>query len=596
MYKNHSSRIIITFLYRTLALFAFLTFYNNCRSENPFTIFISNQQQFDSINVKLSEAISNKETNIQVRIGQGIYYFKENHIRRVKDHHPNVSVLIQGENAILIAAGTDYRNNNKYQGDFSPNATFVDTQDLSSYDYWGDCGYADGLIQVVDAKKNLCRLPYSKAKDMNARECENLYIRIPQWYKSSTYKVIKIEKGGIYFTADKLEYIQKRGRQEYTVNYDYLFAGKNTRFLLCNPTDQSKPMRIEGSKAICKNNQIHECGNCLFLSLNNVSYKNFTISGFHFIGNRDKNNHLISFVRTKTEKTEISNCRFEKIQSRIIFADDTPNFNFKGNTINHCRHHGLESTNSCENTIVTDNTFSNCGSNMLQTFCVNCKGKNYYIAKNKFLNFGYGAIGIGVWHGSKKGYESSGIVEYNEIWYDSEYLAHLERHTLMDSGAIYLWTQNDNAIVQYNYIHDYSGMYYNHGIYCDDGASHYKLYGNIIINIQSNNSIDARTCQSEFPESNQDIQMMYNIVDRPIKFEGNTKSDNGCIKSRNILLYKIGEDIPKHIYAHLKTKKQDKQLLYEDWDEQGIIVSNKTMKTLKQLPCFDQIKQYIKKK
>ena len=114
MYKNHSSRIIITFLYRTLALFAFLTFYNNCRSENPFTIFISNQQQFDSINVKLSEAISNKETNIQVRIGQGIYYFKENHIRRVKDHHPNVSVLIQGENAILIAAGTDYRNNNKY--------------------------------------------------------------------------------------------------------------------------------------------------------------------------------------------------------------------------------------------------------------------------------------------------------------------------------------------------------------------------------------------------------------------------------------------------------------------------------------------------
>lgn len=573
-----------------------LLFPLNNNAGNTFVVHIDKQSDFDYINNSISKAISEGNTDIQVIIKSGIYYYKESHIRRVNDHHPNVSINIQGEDAILIAAGTDYSNNSKYQGDFSPNATFVDTQNLSSYDYWGDCDYADGLIQVVDEKKNLCRLPYSKAKDMRTQECNNLYIRIPQWYKSSTYKVTKIEKGAIYFTTDKLEYIQKRGRQEYTVNYDYLFAGKNTRFLLCNPTDQSKPMRIEGSKAICKNNQVHECSTCRFLSLDNVCFKNFTISGLYFLGNRDKNNHLISFVKTKTEKIEISNCRFEKIQSRIVFADDTPNLIFKGNTINQCRHHGFESTNSCENTVVTDNTFRDCGCNMLQTFCVNCKGKNYYIARNKFQNFGYGAIGIGVWHGSKKNHESSGIVEYNEIWYDSDYLAHLEQHTFMDSGAIYLWTQNDNVIIRYNYIHDYSGMFYNHGIYCDDGASNFKLIGNVIINITNNNSIDSRSCQSEFPESNQDIQMMYNIVDRPIKFEGNTKKDNGCIKSRNILLYKDGKAIPKHIYAHLNTKKQDKQLLYEDWDEQGFTVSNKTWKSLSQLPCFDQIKRYIKKK
>lgn len=582
----------IRILFSLLALFVFI----EKSIGTPYVITIDNQRSFDNINSKLSQAIDGGQKDIQIRIVPGVYYYKERQIHRSKEQHPEVSVCISGQDATLIAAGSNYHKDSDYIEKFSPYTTYVETQELKAYDYWEDCVFSDGRVIVVDKDKKLCCLPFSKAKNTSPEDCKNIYITIPQWFKSSTYKVTKIEKGNIYFIADRLEYIQKRGREDYTINYDYLFAGQTTRFKLCNPLSNSKPMQIRGNKIILTNGTIHECKAAQFLSMEMVQYKNFMVTGLRFLGNTDNGTPLIDLHDTKMENVTISNCSFEHIQSKVIYADNTSNLTFSTNSLTNCNNHGIETTNSCRKTTVINNSFSNCGGNMLQTFCVSCKGSNYYIAHNIFKNFGYSAIGIGMWYGSKKNHESSGIVEYNEIWYDSDYLAHLERHTLMDSGAIYLWTQNDDAIIRYNYIHDFSGMFYNHGIYCDDGASHYKLYGNIIINIQSNNSIDARTCQSEFPESNQDIQMMYNIVDRPIKFEGNTKYDNGCIKSRNILLYKIGEDIPKHIYAHLKTKKQDKQLLYEDWDEQGIIVSNKTMKTLKQLPCFDQIKQYIKKK
>lgn len=564
-------------------------------ANSVYAIKIENQLHFNAIDESLTQAIKSGYKDVHISIGPGIYFYKENQLNRVNEQQPDVDISIEGEQAILIAAGIDYRNGDTLKEPISPNATFFDTSDMTYYDYWGKCQYADDLVQIADISQRLCYLPFSKAENKDAKACRHLYISIPQWYKSKIYKVKEIKNGKIYFTTDYLEYIHKRNREGYTINYDYLFGGGKTRFKLFDPTSAKWAMYIKNEKTISNSKTIHECRSCRFLRMDHVSYRSFSISGIQFIGNYDGNNHLLSFVEAKTEKLLIHNCSFEGIKSRLVYAGETSNLSFLKNTIIRCSHNGIESTNSSENTIIADNFFSDCGDNMLQTFCVNCKGKNYYIARNRFKNFGYSAIGLGVWHGHQKGHESSGIVEHNEIWYDKDYLAHLEQYTLMDSGAIYLWTQNDDAQIRYNYIHDYGGVAENHGVFCDDGASHFKLYGNIIINI-SDYSIDSRSCQAEFPKGNQDIQIKYNIVDKPIKFEGNTRHNNKCIKSSNIFLYKK-EIFPfQNKYANLTIETADKHLQFGGWRESSIMVGNKTLKQLKLLPCYLEIKKYINKK
>ena len=574
-------------------LLFFLLLVQNIIRVYAIDIIIDSQQQFDNINLFIKKNTQNESKDIRIIINPGTYYFKEGHLRLANLQHPDVSISIEGRDAVLIADGSDYSGGMAYTGGFNPKSTFVDTQTLEAYDYWHDCTYADGLVEIADESSLLCRLPNADSACRPEEECQHLYITIPQWFKSFTYKVVKIEDGNIYFTADKLECIHRGQRESYSLNYDYLYAGaERVRFVLCDPTDSSMPMQIT-DRVVTTRSNIHECRANQFLGLSNVSLKRFSLTGIRFLGNADNNRRLINISNTVTEDLTIADCSFEHIQSRILITSATPNVTFTRCTVSHCNSHGLESTNSCENTTVTDNTFEECGTNMQQTFCVNCKGKDYYVARNRFTNFGYSAIGLGVWHGHEKSCESSGIVEHNIICYTPEYLANKERHTLMDSGAIYLWTQNDDAVVRYNYIHDYGGMAYNQGIYCDDGASHFKLIGNIVINITEDRSIDARTCQSQFPDSNQDIQMMYNIVDRPIKFEGNTRADNGCIKSNNVMLHDTWDEVPSNIYKNLNTKQQDLQLTYEGWNDNGVIVNGKSKEALKRLPCYDSIKQFI---
>ena len=133
----------------------------------------------------------------------------------------------------------------------------------------------------------------------------------------------------------------------------------------------------------------------------------------------------------------------------------------------------------------------------------------------------------------------------------------------------------------------------NRGIFADDGAYNFEIYGNIIINMKDT-SIDSRNCQTYYPEGNQNIIIRNNIVDCPIKFEGSDKQDNNCIRSGNILLYKKGTSIPVNIYSNLYTEKEDSKLQCIDWDEKGIIVNKSSYKKLQSRPYFKNIEQYIR--
>lgn len=330
---------------------------------------------------------------------------------------------------------------------------------------------------------------------------------------------------------------------------------------------------------------IHECRVTCFLNCHRSTYKAFSLSGLHFLGNNN-GNFLIKLDSVVTDSFSVSDCRFEAIKSYVLWADNTPHVTFSHNNVEHC-YNGVSASNSCVDTRVVDNSFSDCGENMMQTFCVNCKGKDYYVAHNKFCNYGYAAVGLGVWLGHEKERESSGIVEYNEIWLEPDYIAHKERYTLQDTGAIYLWPKNDGVTVRYNYIHDIDGMLLNRGIFCDDGASHFRLYGNVIINVANSFSIDARNCENKLPGANTDIRIEGNFVDSPIKFEGSSKGDNHCVVSGNVLFCKEGEEPPANVYSRLTTERPDQQMVYYGHGTDGIVINRRQMERLSKLPHYD---------
>ena len=124
-------------------------------------INIDSQERFDQMNTLLTRAIDDGETDIVVDIAQGVYFYRNNHLDRDGDQCPNVSIAIQGHDAVLIAAGRDYHDGDSLKDNVNPDAVFIDMAQLTALDFWDDCRFAEGLVEVVDEEAKLCRLPVS---------------------------------------------------------------------------------------------------------------------------------------------------------------------------------------------------------------------------------------------------------------------------------------------------------------------------------------------------------------------------------------------------------------------------------------------------
>ena len=185
-----------------------------------------------------------------------------------------------------------------------------------------------------------------------------------------------------------------------------------------------------------------------------------------------------------------------------------------------------------------DNSFRNCGLGLSNNFVVKCAGDDYLVARNSLCNFCYGGIAVGAWHATTNPARPSGVVEDNELWYEGDFLERPEQHTLMDSGAIYLFTLNEKCEVRYNYVHDYTGMKDNRGIFCDDGARNFNIHGNVVRGIANSYCIDSRrekASEGVNGPNNVGNVISGNVVDGAIRFEGNESSD-GCTLGVNCRL------------------------------------------------------------
>ena len=465
-----------------------------------YTIPVRNQLQFETMNDEISKAILAGKKNIQVKIGPGIYQFHQEHICR-RTESADVSISFIGHDTIITS-----------------DKNFVTTGGKGSG--WLELCYADSLIQVIDEKEKLCFIPY--ANNMNEGMKKNLeQVQITQWFRAKTYQIVLVDETGIYFIAPDLMWENGYGHKGYNVNFDYLYLGKKPRFRFF--TTSQNP----------------DCVASRFITLENCSYRSLTINGIDF-RSTNKGSVLLSMTNVSAEQISIRNCSFNNIRgSGVGYFSRTGNVVFDNNKVSETGGDELFFSNDCSNIRITNNMFSNCGQNLGNTFCVRCYEAEYYIANNTFCNFGYGAIGVGMWHGFTKNYPSRGIIENNELYFSIEYFKDAWKYMLMDSGAIYTWSQNDEVIIRYNYIHDYTGAGDNRGVFCDDGANNVKIYRNVIVNTPNSYSIDSRVVDDQHPETrnNENNFIAYNVVDNGIRFQGQKNENRHVVKGPNYLIH-----------------------------------------------------------
>ena len=532
------------------------------------TLRVNTQNEFNALPTDIEMAIRRGATTVDVVLAPATFYFRENHINWNNRQWDGITINLRGHGTVIKANGIALTNGQDYNRTFHHGNGYT-AGDSLNIALWGDLHEADDLIEVLDKDSKLCRLPYSDIDDQDEAGCVNTYINITQWFKSSVYKVLRISDGMIYFIASDLAY--NNSRQCYNVNLDEAYSrkalkideGLMPRFRLCNSSlDSDRLVNIRDGKIHLPQalNQVREHTANTFFSLASSTIGGINFSGITFCGNRDNNNYLIAFNKVKAnDSIAFSNCQFHALRSNVIQAFDSNNLRVRHCHFSNCYHYGIFASRSV-NTTITHCTFSDMGLACINTASIRCSGSDYYIAYNEFCNFGRTGISLGTWWKADKTTPETGVVEHNLLYFTPSYMANHLKRSLMDSGAIYIYTQNDRVSVRHNIIHDYIGACDNNGIYCDDGACHFRIHDNIVANTPNGYSIDSRAVlhiatnkESKTTVVNYDNQIYNNIVDGPIRAEaapGNSKcrfASNKRIKKRA----KIDQLIKKsNIFAH----------------------------------------------
>ena len=527
------------------------------------TIVVSSQTEFDGLQEQLINTIKSGEKVIYVKLLPGTYIAKEKHITLKDIDAADTKIRFVGHGATLIPEGHEYHDGDNYQDTFSVGSSWMSgNKDVETWSY---VKYADSLIEVLNAEEKLCRLKCNNAFPSDI-DFNNAYILITHWYQSSTYKIEKIEGQYIYFIANDLKESSYGG---YNVNDDYNYGNKTIRYKLCNIETGEDYFRITDGKVHLPNGvtSVWEGKMYNYLTFQNCKFAVVEVNGIQFRGNSFAESHpAISIRNTACKKIRIHKCGFYGMRGSIINVSASPNVKIDNNQFADTYYYGIWSNNGSANTVVEKNSFKSMGKRMHNTKCVGCLGTNYRVSDNIFLDFGYCGIRTGVWYKSDMKQPCTGVIENNDLSYSQDYLDHIENYGIMDGGAIYLATKNAGSIVRNNYIHDFSGIKHNRGIFCDDGASNIEIYGNVITDIANSMCIDSRRVtfveRSHTPESgieraNINIVIRDNTVDGSIRFEAHEDSDNGCIKGANYILTAEDGKMPKMVISNVANPEED---------------------------------------
>jgi hypothetical protein len=563
------------------------------------TIVVKNQTEFDGLQEKLTNTIKAGKKNICVNLMPGNYIAKDNHILLKDIKAPDTKIHIQGKDAVLIPEGIEYHDGDAYQGAFSTdNSWMTGTEDV---EIWSYVQYADGLVDVLDTIEKRCRI---KCKNTFSKETDisNAYILITHWFHSSIYKIDKIDGKYIYFTADDLKTSSYGG---YNMNDDYNYGKKDIRYKLCNVVTSDDCISVVDGKVHLPDGvtSVREGKTHNFMTLKNCRFSSVEIMGIEFRGGAFlQSDPAVIIKKTECESIRIHKCSFYGMRGNVISITASPNVKVDNCRFEDCYQYAVMANNESANTVVEKNRFTSMGKRMDNTYCVRCQGTNHRVSDNVFIDFGYGGIFTGVSYRSTMKQPSVGVIENNDLSFTKDYLDHIDNYGIMDGGAIVIAGQNAGTIVRYNYIHGFSGMKSNRGIFCDNGASNFELYGNVITGIANSWCIDSRRVKkaerannpdSKMERANVNISIHDNIVDGGIRFEANEDLDNGCVKGGDYILCASNDELPKMKVNHVTDAEEDIVLEYTGMKDGIISLSSQSYSQLKRNKNCRSVSSYF---
>ena len=565
-------------------------------------MYVKSQEDFDALQSRIEQKIKDGEKSIYVYFSKGEYEASENQIKLVRLKAPNADIHIIGKKgATIVPKGAVYRNGDEYYGSFSVKSSWMNGQ--KDLNIWSHVKYADGIVELVDEAKKQCRL--KTTDELPWGEFDNAYILIPAWYQSYIYKIDKIEKGYIYFTADDLK---KSYRKGYNVNNDYNYAGSRIRYKLCNIEDGENHIKVINGKVKLPNgvSEAREGRVHNVIYVKECKLNALEIKGLSFRGNEyGKYSALVRFENNNCNRIDIKECSFYGIKSNVVEIISSSNVSICENSFSECYNSGITADNKSANVTLNSNRFNAMGRLMLASSCISCSGENYQVTNNIMTDFGYCGVSVGICYGTKQEEPSCGVVENNRMYYTDSYIADIDNNAIMDGGAIYVGTKNTEAIIRNNVIQNYTGLKDNRGIFCDDGTFGVQIYGNYIMGIQNSYSIDCRRVksveQSQYPQSgieraNINNVIRDNIVNAPIRFEGHEDADNGCYKGSNVYLNNNENALVQTKYNHVKTDAEDVMIENGRATEQKVEVSKTDYDVLRRSANWNQIKRFVKRK
>ncbi len=523
-------------------------------------IQVNSQTEFERLNASIQKSLKNGYEKIDVKFSPGVFHYNEEHIRLTACENRSLCISFIGNNTTLIANGKNFYPSDKsslelsYTGsDDCFGKTYLSNKN-ELIDLDGEVMMSSSLVEVVNKEKKLCRI----LTHYNGPLTTGMRILITEWYKSSIYPVKAIKDKYVYFTADDLK--MSPSYHCYNVNLDYGFSrGKcYPRYRIFNESSNNKAYIDNKVFYTCNSvSYVHECNASRFLYASDLNIKSLKIQGIEFVGNKESSS-LFQFNKVNSEEIIIKKCIFRFLRNYIALVNSSNNFTFDDNTVEYCFYNGILSDNGSKNTIIQRNVFLNNGAKLNQHSCVDCRGENYHIHHNEFKNFSYSAINVGLYYQSVMVNPTCGIVEYNTIWFDSDHFDKYYKYTLMDSGAIYVTTQNENAVIRFNVIHDYIGMYANRGIFCDTGSKNVEIYGNAIWNIPNSNAIElwnVKEPEALVPDANTGNTVYDNIIGGEYQFE--SKTGGKSIHKKNVVIYSSGSIAPKPRLKQLDSSEED---------------------------------------
>lgn len=423
---------------------------------------VRTQEEFDAFPEKLAQALPEADS-VRVEFGPGTFFFAEDHLDWQGLDCAGVDVILSGKDTRLVAA------DGVGEMPFSPDDGWVDLEKDTDVSRMGPTRTA--LFYPVPSLLHRGRFRLRcREPDLSEAEAADVYVVVTQWFQGALYKVVKISRG--------VAHLERVGEHSTAWFTELRFGRCLPRYRMINhPAD--RPAETA-----------HRSLASTFCRLDDCRLGTFRIEGIRFLGNR-AGEPLLLFKGLQADSTVVSGCSFEGIRSTVVSCVSSGHVRFRNNAVTRCYRGGVTADPASADVRVESNAFRDMGLALTNAPAVLCKGPEYRIAGNLFEDFAYAAVGVGTHFKETEDPVSSGIVEDNEICM-TEAFRRKPMRMLIDSGAIYIWTQNAGTVIRHNYIHDIEGHHGNRGIFGDDGVLGVHVEDNLVLDVHPSWCIDLR--------------------------------------------------------------------------------------------------------